>query len=396
MRYDFDEMISREGTNSEKLDAREQLYGRSDVIPLWLADMDFAVSPVVMNAIRRRAEHPILGYSYRSDRYWDSIIGWVGRRSGWKIQKEWLDFVPGVVSGIVFALRAFTVEGDGVVIQPPVYHPFARQTRLNGRVVVNNPMREREGRFEIDFEDLDQKLNGAKILLMSNPHNPTGRVLTHEELMRIGELCVKHDVLILSDEIHSDLVYEPHRHLRIAALDERFAARTLTFIAPSKTFNLAGLSTSVVITPNPTLHQRLNDELGKLHADQGNIFGAVALETAYAYGDDWLDQLLIYLKGNIDYVHRFLHERIPSVKCSPTEGTYLMWLDFREWGMSHEETYRFLVEQAGWGVNEGSMFGEEGRGWMRVNIATQRNVVVQAMEQLDRAWRKFQTEGKAR
>ena len=279
--------------------------------------MEFAAPPAVLNAIRKRAEHPILGDPYRSDQYWNSIIGWVERRSGWKIKGEWLDFTPGVVSGIVFALRAFTSPGDGVVIQPPVYHPFARQVRLNDRVVVNNPMREAQGRFEIDFEDLDRKLSGAKIFLMSNPHNPTGRVFTREELIRIGGLCVKHDVLILSDEIHSDLVFDPHRHLRIAALDERFAARTLTFIAPSKTFNLAGLSTSVVITPNPTLYRRLHDEFNKLHADQGNIFGTVALEAAYTYGDDWLDQLRVYLKGNIDFVCNFLHERIPSVQVYP-------------------------------------------------------------------------------
>ena len=396
MKYDFDEVISREGTNCEKLDARERLYGRGDVIPVWVADMEFAAPPAVLNAIRKRAEHPILGYSYRSDQYWNSIIGWVERRSGWKIKGEWLDFTPGVVSGIVFALRAFTSPGDGVVIQPPVYHPFARQVRLNDRVVVNNPMREVQGRFEIDFEDLDRKLSGAKIFLMSNPHNPTGRVFTREELIHIGELCVKHDVLILSDEIHSDLVFDPHRHLRIAALDERFAARTLTFIAPSKTFNLAGLSTSVVITPNPTLYRRLHDEFNKLHADQGNIFGTVALEAAYTYGDDWLDQLRVYLKGNIDFVCNFLHERIPSVRCTPPEGTYLMWLDFREWGMTHEEVYRFLIDKAGWGVNEGSMFGEEGRGWMRMNVATQRSVIERAMEQLYAAWKTLRAEGKAR
>ena len=387
MKYDFDEVISREGTNCEKLDARERLYGRGDVIPLWVADMEFAAPPAVLNAIRKRAEHPILGYSYRSDQYWNSIIGWVERRSGWKIKGEWLDFTPGVVSGIVFALRAFTSPGDGVVIQPPVYHPFARQVRLNDRVVVNNPMREVQGRFEIDFEDLDRKLSGAKIFLMSNPHNPTGRVFTREELIRIGELCVKHDVVILSDEIHGDLVYKPHKHIHIAALDEAFARRTVTFTAPSKTFNLAGLSTSVAITPDAALRRRLQQEFNKLHADQGNIFGTVALEAAYTHGDEWLERLLEYLEGNIRYVTDFLHRKMPSVKCVPPEGTYLMWLDFRAWPMTHEQIYRFMVERAGIGVNEGAMFGEEGRGWMRMNIATQRSVVERAMNQLYEAAR---------
>lgn len=386
MKYNFDEVISREGTNCEKFDAREQIFGRADVIPMWVADMDFAAPPAVVEAIRKRAEHPILGYSYRSDNYWQSIIGWVDRHSGWKIQREWLDFTPGVVPGIVYALRAFTEPGDRIVIQPPVYHPFARQIRLNDRVVVNNPLRETNGHYEIDFEDLDRKLTGAKVLLMSSPHNPTGRVFTREELTRIGQLCVKHDVLILSDEIHGDIVYAPQKFIHIASINETIAARTLTFIAPSKTFNIAGLSTSVSIVPNPILNQRLQEEYAKTHADQGNIFGAVALEAAYTHGDEWLEQLLQYLKGNVDYVCNFLQERIPSIHCVPPQGTYLMWLDFREWGMTHEEIYQFLIDKAGWGVNEGSMFGEEGRGWMRVNIATQRSVLKQAMEQLYQAW----------
>lgn len=386
MKYNFDEVISREGTNCEKFDARAQIFGRADVIPMWVADMDFAAPSAVVDAIRKRAEHPVLGYSYRSDNYWQSIIDWVYRHSGWKIQREWLDFTPGVVSGIVYALRAFTEPGDRIVIQPPVYHPFARQIHLNDRIVVNNPLRETNGHYEIDFEDLDRKLTGAKVLLMSSPHNPTGRVFTREELTRIGQLCVKHDVLILSDEIHGDIVYAPQKFIHIASINETIAARTLTFIAPSKTFNIAGLSTSVSIVPNPILNQRLQEEYAKTHADQGNIFGAVALEAAYTHCDEWLEQLLQYLKGNVDYVCNFLQERIPSIHCVPPQGTYLMWLDFREWGMTHEEIYQFLIDKAGWGVNEGSMFGEEGRGWMRVNIATQRSVLKQAMKQLYQAW----------
>ena len=241
MKYNFDTVIPREGTFCEKYDLRQRIFGRSDVIPMWVADMDFASPPPVLEAIARRLQHPILGYSYRSDSYWQSIVEWVDRRNGWKIDPAWLEFVPGVVPGLVLALRAFTQPGDGVVIQPPVYHPFARQTRLNDRTVLNNPVRLVGNHYEIDFEDLDRKLAEAKVFLMSNPHNPTGRVFTREELTRIGELCVKHDVLILADEIHSDLVYRPHKHLHIASLDKRFADRTLTFIAPSKTFNLAGV-----------------------------------------------------------------------------------------------------------------------------------------------------------
>lgn len=388
MKYNFDTVVPREGTFCEKYDQRQRIFGRSEVIPMWVADMDFASPAPVLEAIARRLQHPILGYSYRSDSYWQSIVEWVDRRNGWKIDPSWLEFVPGVVPGLVLALRAFTQPGDGVVIQPPVYHPFARQTRLNDREVINNPVRLVGNRYEIDFEDLDRKLAGAKVFLMSNPHNPTGRVFTREELTRIGELCVKHDVLILADEIHSDLIYHPHKHIPIASLDERFAARTLTFIAPSKTFNLAGLSTASVIISNATLLRQFRYEISKLHADQGSIFGTIALEAAYRYGEEWLEALLAYLKGNIDYVLTFLQEKMPSVRAVRPEGTYLMWIDFSAWPMSHEELTRFMIEKAGLGLNEGSMFGEEGRGWMRMNIATRREVVRQAMNQLYEAAQK--------
>ena len=382
MKYDFDQIISRDGTNNEKFDKRERLFGRADVIPLWVADMDFAAAPGIIDALRERLEHPILGYTYRSDGFFNALIDWVRRRNGWKIEREWMDFVPGVVPGLVFAMRAFSSPGDGIVIQPPVYHPFAGQIRRNGRVVINNPVQFRNGRYAIDFEDLDRKLAGARAFMMCNPHNPTGRVFTLQELTRIGELCVKHDVLILSDEIHSDIVFKPHRHTHIAALDEAFARRTLTFLAPSKTFNIAGLSTAVVITPDDSLRRRLRQEFDKLHADQGNIFGNVALEAAYTRGEAWVEEMTEYIDGNMSYVIDFLRERIPGVDVVRAEGTYLMWLDFRRWGISHEELCRFMIHEAGLGLNEGSMFGEEGRGFMRMNVATQRAVVEQAMRQL--------------
>ena len=384
----FDEVIAREGTDCEKFDLRERIFGREDVIPMWVADMDFAAPSEVAEAICRRASHPIYGYSWRTDSYYDSVIGWVQRHSGWQLQRPWLDFSPGVVAGLVVAMRAFTSEGDGVLIQPPVYHPFARQIRLNGRRVIENPLREGpDGRFVIDFEDLDRKLSDARAMILCNPHNPSGRVFTREELLQIGALCERHNVVILSDEIHCDLVFHPHQHLHIASLSEELARRTITFIAPSKTFNLAGLSTSVVIIADEMMRTRYMKEFNKLHADQGNLFGAVALETAYRCGDRWLEELLTYLGGNICYVLDFLKQYIPSVKALHPEGTYLMWLDFRAWGLPSEAVYRFLIDRAGVGVNHGAMFGTGGEGWMRVNIATQRSVVVRAMEQLRAAAR---------
>lgn len=389
MKYNFDKIIPREGTFCEKFDMRESIFGRADVIPLWVADMDFEVAPEIIGALRKRLDHPILGYSYRGKGYYDSICGWLSRRNGWSIRPEWIDFTPGVVPGIGLALRALTAERDGIVIQPPVYHPFARQIRRYNRAVINNPIRFDNNRFEIDFEDLDRKLAGAKAFLMSNPHNPTGRVFTREELTRIGELCVKHDVLILSDEIHADIIFQPHRHISIASLEDAFAERTLTFLAPSKTFNIAGLSTSVVVTPNDSLRRRLKSELDRAGLDQGNIFGTLALEAAYTHGDQWVDEMTAYVSGNIDYVIGFLGEHIPSIKTLRPEGTYLMWLDFRQWPMTHKEVFRFLVEQAGLGLNEGEMFGEGGTGFMRMNMATRRSVIEQAMRQLLDAYRKL-------
>ena len=386
MKYNFDTVISREGTFCEKYDRREEIFGRPDVIPLWVADMDFAVPPFVSEAVLRRAQHPIYGYGFRSEAYHEAIVEWMQRRNGWDIRPEWLDYTPGVVAGFIFAFRAFAAEGEKVVIQPPVYPPFARMVRMNNRVVVNSPLaRDTEGNFRIDFEDLDRKLEGAKVFLFCNPHNPTGRVFTREELMRIGELCLKHNVYIVSDEIHSDLIQKPYHHIPIASLAPEFAERSVTLIAPSKTFNLAGLSTSVAITPGDTCRRMFRSELAKLHIDQGNIFGAVALEAAYRYGDEWLDQLVDYIGRNMDYVVDFLTTYLPSVKTRKSEGTYLMWLDFTAWNMADEQLMSFLVEKAGIGLNEGARFGVEGRGYMRLNVATPRSILEKAMRQLRQA-----------
>lgn len=380
--YNFDKIASRQGTCCEKYDHRELIFGREDIIPMWIADMDFEVAPFISDAIRRRAEHAVYGYGYRSDDYHRSIIDWVERRNGWKIERDWIDFTPGVVAGFVFAIRALTCEGDAIVIQPPVYPPFARMIDFNGRKIVNNPMRMVDDRFEIDFDDLDIKLCGAKALLFCNPHNPTGRVFSREELIRVGELCVKHNVLIISDEIHSDLIQKPCRHTHIASICDEFAERTVTFIAPSKTFNLAGLSTSVVITASDTLRRKMRAEFDKMHADQGNVFGTVALESAYTHGDRWLDELNEYVGGNMDFVIEFLAANMPEVHAFRSEGTYMMWLDFGAWNMDHDSLCQHLVEKAGLGLNSGRLFGVEGDGFMRINLATSREVVAQAMNQL--------------
>ena len=383
MKYDFNTIIPRRGTNSYKWDTPEEEH----VLPMWVADMDFRTAPAIIDALQKRVAHGIFGYTKVPEAYYDAVVRWFEGRHRWRIDPQWIIYTSGVVPALSAIIKALTAPGDKVIVQTPAYNCFYSSIRNDGCFLSANNLVYRDGRYTIDFDDLDRKLAGAKVFLMSNPHNPSGRVYTAEELTRIGELCVKHDVVILSDEIHGDLVYKPHKHIHIAALDEAFARRTVTFTAPSKTFNLAGLSTSVAITPDAALRRRLQQEFNKLHADQGNIFGTVALEAAYTHGDEWLERLLEYLEGNIRYVTDFLHRKMPSVKCVPPEGTYLMWLDFRAWPMTHEEIYRFMVERAGIGVNEGAMFGEEGRGWMRMNIATQRSVVERAMNQLSEAAR---------
>ncbi len=389
MTYDFDFTPSRRHTSCEKFDRCSELFGREDVIPMWIADMDFEIAPFITDAIVERASHKLYGYEFRDQAYDSAVMGWIERRNGWTVSPQWLRFSPGIVAGFSFAMRALSKEGDGVVVQTPIYPPFLTQTRLNGRRVIENPLKRTDDSFEIDFEGLDRALSDARILLFCNPHNPAGRVFTREELERVAELCRKHDVYIISDEIHSDLVFKPHRHIHIASLSDDAASRTVTFVAPSKTFNIAGLSTSVGIIPDARLRLLFDTEFEKTHAGQGNAFGRIALQAAYSQGDEWLDQVLEYIKGNIDYMRSFISENMPGIKTFRTEGTYLMWLDFSALGMSHADLHKWLCGSAGLGLNDGAPFGEQGQCCARLNAATSRAVCRKAMEQLLDAYRKL-------
>ena len=389
-KYDFDTYIDRIGTDCEKYEDMKSVFGTDQVIPLWIADMDFATADFIVEAMERRMKHPIFGYTFRPQCYFDAIRGWVYRHSGWDIDTSWIAFSPGVVAGVTFGMLSCTKEGDGVVIQPPVYHPFGNTIRYNHRTVLNNPLIQdpATGEYRIDFDDLDQKLAQAKAFILCNPHNPTGRVFTREELLKIGELCKKHDVTIISDEIHCDFIFQPHEHIHIASLTEDLANRTITLIAPSKSFNVAGFSTAAAIIPNPERHAAYQAEVDKIHIENGNIFGSVALKTAYEQGDEWMRQLIEYLQGNVDFVYDFMTANIPSVHCYKPEATFLMWLDFRKWGMTQEELNRFLVHEAGLGLGDGSVYGIEGTGFQRLNIGTPRSVLQRAMNQLLEAVRK--------
>ena len=386
MDFDFDRVIAREGTGAVKLEWRKQLFGREDILPMWVADMDFAVPPFVSEAIRKRAEHPIYGYTALTDSYYEAVIGWQRRRLGWEIQKEWLFFTPGVVTALNLLVETFTRPGDAVIVQPPVYFPFFWAVERNGRNLLLNTLREEKGTYGIDWDDLEAKVrSGAKMLILCSPHNPVSRAWTRSELERIGRLCVENGVLILSDEIHGDLVMPGHTHTPMATLSEEIARNTLTCIAPSKTFNLAGLFTSSVIIPDEELRKKYQATQDRIHLSP-NIFGITASEAAYTHGDEWLKALLSYLSGNAALVEQALLQRLPRLKLSPLEATYLLWLDFREFGMSDEEVAKRLVEKAGVGLSPGKMFGPGGEGFQRMNIGCPRPILEQALESIIQAF----------
>ena len=329
MIYDFDEIIHREHTNCVKYDLRNEYFGKEDVIPMWVADMDFAVPPFVREALRKRAEHPVYGYTVLSDSYYRSIINWLEKKHHWKIQKEWISYSPGIVTALNLLVQAFSGPGDSVIVQPPVYFPFFNAVKTNNRKLVYNQLLEIDNRYFIDFDDLQKKAEeGARMLLLCSPHNPVGRTWTKEELERLGAWSLKYGVLIISDEIHADLVFEPFKHIPFAGMSEELSQNTISCIAPSKTFNLAGLSTSSVIISDKELRKKYSKTTERVHLSN-NIFGAIASEAAYTHGYEWLQQLMGYLQNNVNLVTRYFRDHLPEVKVTRPEATYLLWLDFR-------------------------------------------------------------------
>jgi cystathionine beta-lyase len=388
MNFNFDKIIPRSGTNSVKFDLRKQFFGHEEVIPMWVADMDFEVPAFVTEAMKKRAEHPIYGYSILSDAYYDSIIGWQKRRHGWEVKKEWILYTPGVVTALNLLVEAFTDPGDKVMVQSPVYFPFFWAVEHHGRVLLNNKLLEQDNRYAIDFDDLEAKIrSGARMLILCSPHNPVGRAWNKEELERVGRLCLENGVLIISDEIHCDLVLPGHRHIPVATLSDELAATTITCIAPSKTFNLAGLFTSTVIISDENLRKKFKETVDLVHLSP-NIFGAVASEAAYSQGDEWLNALLPYIASNAQMVADSFRQQLPAVKVSPLEATYLLWLDFREFGLTDDEVKKILVEKAGIGMNPGNMFGSGGEGFQRMNIGCPRSTVQEAIDRIVAAFSK--------
>lgn len=389
MPYNFDQLIDRKNTNALKCDFLEFAFKTDDVLPMWVADMDFATPPFIIEALRKRLDHEILGYTIRPDSFTQSVIDWVDQRHQWKIKEDWVKYSPGIVPAINISIMGLTKPGDKILVQPPVYFPFFNSVTDNDRQLVYNNLKLTNGKYEIDFDDLEQKLEGAKLLIFCSPHNPVGRVWTREELLKLGNLCVKHDVIILSDEIHSDLILPGFKHLPLASLSNEISQITLTYLAASKTFNVAGLSTSVVISENEKLLKSYNDFLEKTHLRMGNLFGSIALETAYTQGENWLHELNQYLQENVDYVRSYLNTNISQVRLIEPEATYLLWLDFRELGWSEEQTKEFLIKKAKLGFNYGSIFGPGGEGFQRMNIGCPRSTIKKALSQLNEAFKQI-------
>ncbi|NOY97358.1 MAG: putative C-S lyase [Chlorobi bacterium] len=386
-KYNFDEIIDRTGTNCLKWDLRSRFFKTDDVLPLWVADTDFRSPDFIIDAIRERAGHELFGYSFRPDSYYEAIISWMKRQHGWDIEKNWISFSPGVVSALTFAIETFSKPGDGVIVQPPVYFPFFDCVKGTKRKMVENPLKLRNGRYYFDIDDLKAKIDrDTKILLLCSPQNPGGMVWSKEELTELGNVCLENNILIVSDEIHSDLVYKGYKHTPVATISEELAKNCVICMAPSKTFNIAGLSSSIVIIPDKVKFARYERTLNVGHIGMGNIFGTVAMEAAYSHGDNWLRQLLEYIQGNYRLLEGFFEQNLPKVKVMKPEATYLVWLDFNAYGMNDKELFKFMSEKAKVGLNNGDRFGTGGEGYLRINIGCPGSILEEALERIKAAF----------
>ena len=385
MKYDFDAVVDRSENRSAKYDERIKKFGTSDVIPLWIADMDFRTAQPITDALVRRAEQGLWGYTARPESYFEAVASWQRRRNGWEIDTKLMSYCLGVVQSIAAAVRLYTPEGGSVLIQTPVYSEFYDMTEAAGRKVVECPFREEEGKWTMDWAEFEEKLQRCHMFLLCNPHNPLGIVWTPEELRRMAELCMKHHVVMFSDEIHSDLIFHGKKHTPVATLSPEIAKYVITGISGTKTFNLAGLQASTVVFPDKRTKWVFDNFWRSMDIHRNNAFSLTAMETAFREGEEWLDQLLPYLSDNFDFVVDYCAKHIPQIKTYAPDATYLMWLDCRGLGMRDEELRHFMIEKAGLGLNEGYYFGRSLSGFMRLNAACPRSVLKQAMEQLERA-----------
>jgi cystathionine beta-lyase len=387
MAYDFDTVVDRRGTGSVKWDYEKQFTGTTGLLPLWVADMDFPAPPEIMQAIRHRVDHRVFGYVREPDSYFEAAAAWFAQRHEWSIRREWMVTSPGVLAGLAAAILAFTKAGDGIVIQPPVYYPFALRVKGNGRRIVENPLMLRDGTWQMDLDGLEKVIDeGTRMLVLCSPHNPVGRVWEPETIRRLAEICRARDVLIVSDEIHSDLVLPGHRHTPIGAVSAASAANTVTLVSPTKTFNMAGLGGSLTIIPDDARRKAFEAQQWALFTGVGNAVAIAAAEAAWRHGASWLDQLLLYIKGNDTLLKDFLAERLPSVRSFPLEGTYLALLDMRGLGLADAVLKERLLRDAKVWLDEGVKFGRGGECMQRLNLACPRSVLAEALERMARAF----------
>jgi cystathionine beta-lyase len=384
--YNFDEIIDRRGTNCVKYDTLKEYFGNDDLIPLWVADMDFRTPDFILDTLKKRMGHPVFGYTYPPEEYYDSIIRWNKDLHGWDIKREWISFIPGVVRGIAFAIEKFTQENDKVIIQPPVYHPFRLVPENMKRKVVNNPLRLVDGVYEMDFDHLKSVIDKkCKLLILSNPHNPAGIVWSKECLQELATLCFANHIIVISDEIHSEMTYPPCKHHPFATVSEDAAACSITFAAPSKTFNIAGIVSSYAIIREEYLQKEFYEYLKARELNQGAVFSYIATIAAYTYGAEWRRQMLDYVMRNVDFIDDYLKKNIPQIKVYRPQASFLVWLDCRELGLSHEQLISLFKEQARLALNDGATFGMEGNGYMRINAGCPRSTLKTALKQLKSA-----------
>lgn len=385
--YNFDEIIDRKGTSCVKYDGLKNAYqGKENLIPLWVADMDFATPDFIVEALKKRCEHPVFGYTFDDDEYYESIQTWLDYKYHWKTEREWISYIPGIVKGIGLAVQCFTKPGDKVIIQPPVYHPFRLVPTRMGREVVYNPLKLEDGVYKMDFEQLESLIDkDCKMLILSNPHNPGGVVWEKEALVKLAQICSAHGILVISDEIHAEMTYPQFRHHPFATVSEEAAACSVTFMAPSKTFNIAGIVSSYALVPDSRIREKFYSflEAGELNA--GTIFAFTATKAAYTYGAEWLQQMRSYVIENVNFVDEYLKKNIPQIKVYRPQASFLVWLDCRELKLTQPELVQLFEDKAGLALNDGTMFGKEGEGFMRLNIGCPRSILNQALESLKKA-----------
>lgn len=386
-KYNFDEIIDRQHTDSLKIDAIQLRWHSNELIPMWVADMDFATPPFIMDALRKRCEHPILGYTLRPDAWYESICSWLSFRYGWKIKRENVGFSPGVVTGIGHVLRCFTKLGDKVMIQPPVYHPFRMIIEANGRELVNAPLLIKNERFYIDFDAFRKSIQGCKAFIFCNPHNPGGRVWSLDEMRTIADICVENQVLVISDEIHCDLTFPSYKHIPFASVSEQAAQSSITFMSPSKTFNCAGLGSAQYVLLNDQLNRQFKAYLDGNELNEGHLFAYIPVIEAFTpQGMEWLGEALDYIQANVEHTQQFLSENLPLVTMMKPEASYLIFMDFRKLGLKQKELVRFIEDDSHLALNDGTIFGPGGEGFMRINVGCPRATLDKGLNQLKDAY----------